>query len=256
MVGAMIVGMVKPTTRKRERRAPTPIATGLSLVALTQQTDALIGAPSGLDEHLSGYRVSRDLSVALAACERREAIERACVAALARGVDNDGRWRIQRVDVSDRSARRLTSGAVRRCQPDLWEASRVKGYRLTVSATDRPPLRLTPIRAGTVSDLIASMRLDVRRAADAQSAADDHRAALIGVYQAIESARPWGGDPMATTDGWVIGYQCIDRFSATRARELAEAQSIDVEPMMATVMISGGVRWRVVDHQGDAESVG
>lgn len=249
----MIVGMVKP---RRSRAAVTPVQTGLTLAVLTQRTDALIGRPSGLDEQLIRYRCGRDTVTALRTPERTAVVARACLAALMRGVQSDGRWRIARVDVPDRMARRLTSEAVRRCQPELWAASRVPGYRLAVSSATLSPPRVPVVRAATVGQLIDTMRQDGSRAVAATEAADTARTELIGVYQAIEDARPWGGDLLATTDGWMIGYTPTVTFSRSVCRMLADDQGIDVEPMMTEQLMPGGVRWRVIDAAAVADSSG
>lgn len=233
--------MVKP------RPTPVPTQTGITLDELEADTDVLIGRPSHLRELLSAYRRGRDTMAALRDPVRREAIERACLGAMMRGVDNDGRWRIDRLAVPDVTRRRLTSEAVRRCNPALWAQSRVPGYRLSVASATMTPPRLSAVQTGTVGQLIATMRHDGVMAVSAVHAADTARVELITTYQEIDAARAWGGELLATRDGWVIGYTPTMTFSRSVCRSLADQQCIDTEPMVAATLTRGSVRWRVID---------
>lgn len=240
--------MVKP---RIERPASQ---TGLSLNEMAIQMTEWTGEAVPLVAEVIRYRRGRDMQAALSDPVRREAVDRACVAAMMRSVTNDGRWRIDRSATDDRVERRLTSEAVRRLSPDLWAVSKETTWRLGISGTLATPVRVIPVRSATVNDLIAVMRQDATQAKSATKDADSARRALINVFDAVTQVSVWSGEPLASTDGWTIGYQKIERFSRTVCRQRAEDASIDTELMMTEVTVRGGVRWRVVDLHEDTES--
>lgn len=245
--------MVKPTRRMRAPVRPT--FTGLTLAELEASTDALIGRSSGLGEHLSAYRRGRDTVAAIRAPDRSAAKQAAMMAAVSRGAVTDGRWRL--VAVPDRQYRRLTAEAVRRASPDLWEASRPVAWSLSVTAGNGwPTPRVAAIRAATVGQLIASVRYDTQAANTATAAADAARLALIAVYDAIDAARPWGGVPLATADGWVIGYRAVPTFNATVCRAVADARGVDVSAWLSPVTVAGGLRVVAASADDGGDSAG
>jgi hypothetical protein len=215
----------------------------MTLAQLSDACDELIGCEAGLLDHLSAYRAGRETVAAIRAPERVSARAAACEAAAARGADNDGRRRLRAVP--SRVAHRLTGEAVRKAHPTLWADARPVAWSLSVAVGPAwRPVRIPAIRAGTVAQLIETVAWDHQAARRAQASADAARAALIGVYQGIDDARPWGGVPLLTDDGWAIGYTARPTFSATACRELAEVRGIDLTPCLHPMVTGGG--WRVV----------
>lgn len=238
-----------PARRRPGRRAPTPEPIDTDLAGLTRLIDTWVGGSTAFADAVTGYRHGRDLSTALTTDARRDELRRRCAAALANGVATDGRRVIVPQHRPDRVVRRPTSEAVRRASPALWEASRLRGVTLAITApADRvvvPSKLVTP----TAELLIRTLVNEGKAIRTAKALERDGRDRLRAVIEAVSPLGVWGGEQWVTADGWAIGWASNVRFNSAVAAALAPTHGIEVADISEDALVKG-TTWYVAREVG------
>lgn len=235
---------------------PAVIRLGIDLAEVERSFDEWTRQSTNVAEQAREYYRNRLRELALSGTDRRAAIAAACEQAVSRGVYVDERGRkIVCVRTGPRLRRRLTSEAVRGVDGQWWAASRVRQVRLGVRC-EGLTVSVPALRDHSVDALVMSMEGDRAALSRAKQAQADARGVLVSVFEAVSQMTVWCGEPLVTSDGWTLGYEASDVFSAARASELADDYGVDVESVMVTVPVGGSVSWRVIDAESEDDPDG
>lgn len=227
----------------------------LSLAEVAAQCAELLGRETELAGDVVAYGRAHELVNAYTDKRRKATIRRAQESAVRYGSDRDSSDRIIAVRWPARTVRELRSAPVKEKAPALWKASQITQVRLAVKTIESTIIAAP--RTATVTDLIATMRSDREKLKAARGIEAVAQPALVSLFLEIDTARPWGGDPLATSDGWLLGYSAVDTFNGARCRELAPEYGVDVDMLLIPKDYRETVRYQLAsapsDGDGDAE---
>lgn len=241
----------RTTRRSTARQATKTERLDCDLDELAHRWALVTGTDIDFADAVRDYHRGKALTKAYGADARREEIRRRCAVSLANGSRTDGRYVITAMSRPDRVRSRLTSEAVRRASPALWEASRAQTVLLSISRPGEKPMVAPALVNGGVDVLIRTLRNEAALIREAKQLEADGRDRARAVMLDVAERSAWGGDRLVTTDGWAIGYGSNRVFNAALAATLAVEHGVDPAVIATDVLVRGG-HWFTAREVGSA----
>lgn len=228
------------------RKSPGGVALDMDLAEFTAHADDALMRPTGLTEHVRGYRIASDIIAQLGTRSEFAATLNANLEAVV-GSAGYARCRdkvVRRRLIKPHTKIILRSDAVKASSGELWLASRVKSTTMAIKGEVRilaPP----KLRADDITTIAAKAEAK-HRLGHARRNLGVAREALLLTAAGLAAETGWSGDPpYLLNDGWVIGWKDGLRYSEARARELAPEFGVDLDALVEYVEVPAQIRYAI-----------